>query len=305
MKSNFPASVWNGLSVNHDRQSLQVHTLPNWQDYQQLILETIAVESTLYNMINNPVTGPQGIQGATGNTGPQGPQGDTGIQGAKGDTGPKGDTGAQGVPGSTGNTGSTGSTGTQGIQGTTGTKGDTGPVGPQGATGAQGAVGPTGIQGAQGNTGTTGATGSQGSTGATGTSASLFTNSQFVYNATSISYTATAPLTLTTPKASIPVGTKAAFIIVELFVSSGNLLAVQNLQARINYGDTASTVSSWYNLWSTVSLSLKDGRRITFTDYMNATSLTFGTGAQLSIQIQDTVTGQTYTILDRRLTVFM
>ena len=54
------------------------------------------------------MTGPQGIKGDTGFTGPTGLQG---IQGIKGDTGFTGPTGVQGIQGLTGYTGYTGSTG--------------------------------------------------------------------------------------------------------------------------------------------------------------------------------------------------
>jgi hypothetical protein len=75
-------------------------------------------------------------------TGPQGPQG------AKGDTGPPGPTGPQG---------SKGDTGAVGLQGPQGLKGDTGAAGPQGVQGPAGAAGPAGVTNAY----TTSAAGNQ------------------------------------------------------------------------------------------------------------------------------------------------
>ena len=60
--------------------------------------------------LNNVATGPQGLQGETGATGPTGPQG---LQGETGATGPTGPQGLQGE------TGATGPTGPQGLQGET------------------------------------------------------------------------------------------------------------------------------------------------------------------------------------------
>jgi hypothetical protein len=104
-------------------------------------------------------------------SGPQGIQGPTGEQGSRGATGPTGPTGSQGIQGPTGSQGiqgPTGPTGSQGIQGPTGPTGSQGIQGPTGPTGSQGIQGPTGSQGIQGVTGATGATGSQGIQGATG-----------------------------------------------------------------------------------------------------------------------------------------
>ena len=102
-------------------------------------------------------TGPQGIQGETGDQGIQGIQGiqgekgDTGDQGIQGIQGEKGDTGDQGIQGIQGETGATGDQGIQGIQGETGETGDQGIQGIQGIQGVTGATGPQGIQGPSGD----------------------------------------------------------------------------------------------------------------------------------------------------------
>lgn len=101
----------------------------------------------------------EGVDGATGATGPQGVQG---IAGPTGDTGPQGIQGIQGDTGLTGPAGAVGDTGPQGLTG------NTGPEGPQGLTGDTGPTGPQGIQGITGDTGATGATGPQGVQGDTG-----------------------------------------------------------------------------------------------------------------------------------------
>lgn len=140
-----------------------------------------------------PIPGPQGATGATGERGPQGAPGATVISGKgipnafignDGDFylnletyelfGPKQNDnwnssiklqGPQGVPGPTGPTGPqgltgpTGATGPSGGAGPAGATGAQGPQGLQGATGATGATGPQGPQGIQGPTGATGATG--------------------------------------------------------------------------------------------------------------------------------------------------
>ena len=119
-------------------------------------------------------TGPQGIQGETGQAGPQGIQGETGPAGPQGIQGETGLAGAQGIQGETGPAGpqgiqgETGPAGPQGIQGETGLQGIQGETGPAGATGLQGMQGETGLQGIQGETGPAGAQGIQGETGPAG-----------------------------------------------------------------------------------------------------------------------------------------
>lgn len=135
--------------------------------------------------------GPQGIQGAKGDTGPQGAQGpqglkgDIGPQGVQGPRGPQGDTGAPlSIKGSfptlddlqeqnpVGQLGDAYMVGTHlyswngsawqdvgDIKGPKGDKGDQGVQGEKGATGAAGAQGPKGEVGATGPTGPTGAAG--------------------------------------------------------------------------------------------------------------------------------------------------
>lgn len=135
--------------------------------------------------------GPQGIQGAKGDTGPQGAQGpqglkgDIGPQGVQDPRGPQGDTGAPlSIKGSfptldelqeqnpVGQLGDAYMVGTHlyswngsawqdvgDIKGPKGDKGDQGVQGEKGATGAAGAQGPKGEVGATGPTGPTGAAG--------------------------------------------------------------------------------------------------------------------------------------------------
>ena len=79
--------------------------------------------------------GPQGLQGAKGDTGIQGPKGDKGDTGAAGPQGPKGDKGDPGIQGAQGPQGIQGDTGVQGPQGP---KGDTGPQGTPGQGVARG-----------------------------------------------------------------------------------------------------------------------------------------------------------------------
>jgi hypothetical protein len=62
-------------------------------------------------------TGPQGPQGAKGDTGATGPQGPMGLTGATGAQGAKGDTGATGTQGPKGDTGAVGSQGLKGDSG--------------------------------------------------------------------------------------------------------------------------------------------------------------------------------------------
>jgi hypothetical protein len=154
-------------------------------------------------VVQEIITGPQGIQGPTGGTGATGTQGATGPQGPQGETGP------------------------QGATGPTGPQGETGPQGPQGATGPQGTAGlgiqfkgqvatfadlPTGaaqgdaytvqadntlrvwdattsawvnggsIQGPQGPQGTTGATGATGAAGATGATGVIAATAPLTYD---------------------------------------------------------------------------------------------------------------------------
>lgn len=142
--------------------------------------------------------GPQGIQGAKGDTGPQGAQGpqglkgDIGPQGVQGPRGPQGDTGAPlSIKGSfptldelqeqnpVGQLGDAYMVGTHlyswngsawqdvgDIKGPKGDKGDQGVQGEKGATGAAGAQGPKGEVGATGPTGPTGAAGAAGKSAA-------------------------------------------------------------------------------------------------------------------------------------------
>jgi len=98
----------------------------------------------------------QGVNGATGATGPIGATGLTGPTGPDGATGLTGPTGPQGATGLTGPTGPDGATGLTGPTGPQGATGLTGPTGPQGPDGATGLTGPTGPQGATGLTGATG-----------------------------------------------------------------------------------------------------------------------------------------------------
>ena len=113
-------------------------------------------------MLFRSVTGPTGVQGATGVAGATGVQGSTGATGAQGTQGSTGATGSQGIQGATG------ATGVQGIQGPTGATGVQGVQGSTGATGSQGVQGATGATGAQGVTGVTGATGAAGAGGTIG-----------------------------------------------------------------------------------------------------------------------------------------
>ena len=99
-----------------------------------------------------PISGIQGVDGASGIDGATGYTGATGVQGATGYTG------ATGVQGATGETGATGYTGATGVQGASGIQGETGATGPQGDTGATGYTGATGaglLVGASGLTTTT------------------------------------------------------------------------------------------------------------------------------------------------------
>jgi hypothetical protein len=149
--------------------------------------QLMSVPYALYaNTSGSSISGPPGVQRATGSTGPQGAQGLTGSTGATGPqgalgpigaTGPKGDQGMIGLTGPQGTQGLIGLTGTKGAQGSIGLTGTAGPQGVQGltgltgATGAQGASGPigaTGPKGDQGLIGLTGATGMQGSPGTIG-----------------------------------------------------------------------------------------------------------------------------------------
>ncbi|WP_094368000.1 DUF11 domain-containing protein [Romboutsia weinsteinii] len=125
----------------------------------------------------NGITGPTGSQGIPGLNGVIGPTGPQGIPGSNGVTGPTGSHGIPGLNGITGPTGSQGIPGLNGVTGPTGAHGIPGPAGgPTGATGPTGpsgpAGGPTGPQGIIGPTGATGPTGPsggpQGPTGATG-----------------------------------------------------------------------------------------------------------------------------------------
>ena len=84
--------------------------------YTLSIASGILLESDNGNSYHSLV-GPQGLQGATGRTGPRGVQGPQGIPGGAGPIGP---TGAQGVQGPQGATGPTGPPGAQGIQGPAG-----------------------------------------------------------------------------------------------------------------------------------------------------------------------------------------
>lgn len=81
----------------------------------------------------DPLRGPVGPKGATGDPGPQGPPGPKGATGDSGPQGAKGRDGANGAPGSQG---------AQGPQGLQGLPGATGPQGPQGIPGLQGPAGP-------------------------------------------------------------------------------------------------------------------------------------------------------------------
>lgn len=137
-------------------------------------------------------TGPTGITGRTGPTGPTGVQGATGnpstVTGPTGYTGARGNTGASGPPGA----GATGPTGNPAAL--------TGPTGFTGPTGG-GGTGPTGPNG-----GPTGATGVTGATGATGPlTGAVSINTQ----------TASYQLVLTD-------GNK----IIEMNVSTGNVLTI-------------------------------------------------------------------------------
>lgn len=85
-----------------------------------------------------------------------GPQGQ---QGAKGDTGAAGPGGAQGEKGSTGSTGANGAQGDTGAAGADGQDGATGAAGPQGDTGAPGAQGEKGDAGEPGTAGLNGVSG--------------------------------------------------------------------------------------------------------------------------------------------------
>ena len=100
------------------------------------------------------ITGPQGMQGVTGDGGIQGIQGPAGvdgqnggqgIQGVAGSDGAQGPQGMQGVAGADGQAG--GATGPQGIQGVAGTDGADGTDGTDGAPGAPGADGTDGADG--------------------------------------------------------------------------------------------------------------------------------------------------------------
>ena len=116
-------------------------------------------------------TGPQGLPGADGATGPAGPQGLPGADGATGPAGPQGLPGADGATGPAGPQGlpgADGATGPAGPQGLPGADGATGPAGPQGLPGADGATGPAGPQGLPGADGATGPAGPQGLPGADG-----------------------------------------------------------------------------------------------------------------------------------------
>ena len=176
--------------------------------------------------------GPQGIQGAKGDTGPQGAQG---PQGLKGDTGPQGAQGPQGLKGDTGApllikgsfptldelqeqhpVGQLGDAYMVGahlyswngsawqdvgdIKGPKGDKGDVGPQGvqgvqgPKGDAGAKGEPGATGPKGAQGPQGTQGIQGERGATGAAGA------------NATITGATASVDAITGTPKVTVTVG---------------------------------------------------------------------------------------------------
>jgi hypothetical protein len=137
----------------------------------------------VFDLSPEPIEGPQGIQGHTGEQGIQGHTGEKGEQGIQGPTGEKGEQGIQGPTGEKGEQGiqgPTGEKGDQGIQGPTGEKGDQGIQGPtgdqgiQGPTGDQGIQGLTGDQGIQGPTGEKGDQGIQGPTGADGKMFKIF-----------------------------------------------------------------------------------------------------------------------------------
>jgi collagen type VII alpha len=117
------------------------------------------------------LTGSIGFTGPTGFTGPLGPTGSIGFTGQTGYTGPLGHTGSIGFTGQTGYTGSignTGPTGPLGLTGSIGFTGQTGYTGPLGHTGSIGFTGPTGYTGSIGDTGPTGPLGLTGSIGFTG-----------------------------------------------------------------------------------------------------------------------------------------
>lgn len=176
--------------------------------------------------------GPQGIQGAKGDTGPQGAQGpqglkgDTGPQGVQGPRGPQGDTGAPlSIKGSfptldelqeqhpVGQLGDAYMVGThlyswngsawQDVGDIKGPKGDKGDVGPQGVQGAQG---PKGDAGAKGETGATGPKGAQGPQGIQGIQGERGATGAAGANATITGATASVDATTGTPKVTVTVG---------------------------------------------------------------------------------------------------
>ena len=117
---------------------------------------------------NQGPTGPQGVPGVIGATGPQGISGRPGETGATGPSGPQGISGQRGETGAVGPSGPSGATGPQGISGQPGATGASGPSGPSGATGPQGASGLPGATGPAGSSGPSGATGPQGIPGPSG-----------------------------------------------------------------------------------------------------------------------------------------
>lgn len=176
--------------------------------------------------------GPQGIQGAKGDTGPQGAQGpqglkgDTGPQGVQGPRGPQGDTGAPlSIKGSfptldelqeqhpVGQLGDAYLVGThlyswngsawQDVGDIKGPKGDKGDVGPQGVQGVQG---PKGDAGAKGETGATGPKGAQGPQGIQGIQGERGATGAAGANATITGATASVDATTGTPKVTVTVG---------------------------------------------------------------------------------------------------
>jgi hypothetical protein len=121
-------------------------------------------------IVERPVEGKPGRDGARGPVGPQGPQGPQGPAGVPGPAGAVGPAGANGSsPGClilvTQCRGPEGPAGVPGLTGPLGPAGPEGPVGPAGAKGEPGEIGPEGEAGSEGPKGETGSQGIPGPAG--------------------------------------------------------------------------------------------------------------------------------------------